>query len=499
MKRSIIVLLLLCSVLFAKVNKTEQRALEIKLSEDFWWGESFDTSKAAKQDAHHQLLKNRALADLNNSIRSFVISKMEHQESEGSGNSSYTSKSISISSAHYLKNVRYLEYTVKKRHYILAYLAEEDYFRSENDVVEKLQNLLNTAIVARQNRSSGYLDLLVRCFLVSQSISKVMLHDGLELSSWLNSTIRNELQNAVIKAEVLRRGVHNSYPILFTCENLGLSASLLVSVPQLGFVDMKMVDGKLQMFYEALPSGKTMDINVELKPDLSAIKEDPLLADAASRSRMGIIRRLELDFSKHITVNWTSKSNGFEVEFEPYFWGLSLAGTTWDFGDGNSIKAMDKPVKHRYSKEGTYDVSLRMNDDIVISRQIRVLDPVSEQKNRRPKEVYTLKFEPDGKTRLIAQNPSKLQQITDYKELYAYLEKGKSDGQLVWGKLERGADLNGAWIMIFEPDASSRLACLKPKGQTHLNVDTQENIPNIFESYKGKLGLYVRYLNEEKP
>jgi|GEM_PF-6137729 len=499
MKRLVFILLLF-SILYAKAPSAEDRAHQIKISEsDYWWGESFDTVKAAKQEPVRNALKDRALAELTNSIRSFVISNIELQDNESGRHSTSTiSKSVSISSAQYLQSVRYLEYTANKRYYVLAYLSKEDFRRTEDEAVAKLMSILNGALQKRREQSPGYFEQLLTAYLYAQGITRVLEYEGRELSAWLYSQLQQEMEGIVLEARVLPSGTRKSYPVEIKATNLSCANSLLYTIPELGFKELKMIEGKIDVFYEALPSRRKMEVMITITPDLSAVSADPVLAMTARAMRLSVNKKIALDFSSYIDVDFEYEVNGSAVKCIPRFKGISLAGTIWDFGDGNSQKGTDQAVQHEYLKAGLYTITMQVNDDIMVQKTVSVHgkfvpkdSPVLPEKKVSIEHTALPVVNIDASTKAL--------QITELQELeasLAYLEDAKKRGILVWGRLDRKADIEGAWVLIFDPQTKKRLACLQPVGQGHLEFGGDKKVPNIFDTYRGKIGFYVRLVEE---
>lgn len=493
--RKLLIIAFFSLVVMAHALKPQQRAIEIKMADkDYWWGESFDLARNIKSPEARQAIRDRALADLNNSIRTFVFARIEHEESEQDGRiSSLTTKSIQISSAQYLQNVRYLEYTSSKRFYVLAYLHREDYARSENESIERIHAILNTAILREKQGEEGYFTDYLKCYLYAQGITQSITHENMELSSWLRSKLMDMLNAFDISAKITGHPSSSSYPFTFETNTPQNANALLLSVPELGFHDLKMVQGRLNLFYDKEPSRQIPELQVILKPDIRDLETDPFISDGAKQLRLSVTKRIALDFSSFITVDWQHQSDGLHTVFTPIIRGISLAGVTWDLGDGSLLNAFDEPIGHHYAQAGEYEVIMLVNSELSIRKKIIVKDGAS------PAPIVIRENTPiitdNHDQSLVKGQDDKLRDIREMSQLLTYLKEQTRMGELVFGPVKHGTDLRTAWVVIFDRKGM-RVALLEPQGDSHVDVDSKEEVAEIAKRYHGKQGFYIRYIGE---
>ncbi len=495
MKRLCLILILL-PILAARAPKPVDQAIMIKMAEqEYWWGQSYDLARNARTPEARQLLKDRALADLNNSIRTFVWSQITHSETDsGAQSSSRTDSSIQISSAQYLQNVRYLEYTENKRYYVLAYLRREDFEQSERENIERIMSLLGSAITHEKQRKPGYLNEYLRTYLHAQGVTRSLQHEGSELTSWLNAKIVSELQNLPLKAQVSSPGTRSVYPVEISSQNQELASALLYDIPELGFRDLKMVEGKLNIFYEGEPSRSEIELQLVLRPDTESLREDISIREGAQKLRMNTVRKLSLNFGTHIKADWQFVADGTNVSFSPVIMGMSISSIEWDFGDGKKVMALDRPINHSYASSGQYEVRMMVNNDIRIAKTISITN-VAEASAL----VENTRINPDPELPELVHNDfaDHLGSFSNLQLLTRYLDQQKWEGNLVWGWLEKGQDTKGAWIVIVEPKNMGIIDLLMPESGSHQKVSDRTRVSDIFGSYKGKLGIYIHQITEE--
>ena len=533
-KISLILLSLLPLLLLAAPLKPEQEALRIKSSRDeYWWGEAYDLSKNVKKPADSQRLKDQALADLVNRIRVHVFAEMQLQESETDGRlASQSDISVRLSSAQHLSNVHYLEYKENKRSYVLAYLSREDYQRIQNEQVERIQNILRSAQAHEEKGELAQVEDYLRAYLMTQNLGQNVQHEGMDLSSLIHKKILSLMQRLPLSAKVETKDVWGNYPIVITCEDSRLSGGFEFELPALGFKNLRMVDGELKIFYEGDPSKRKQDIELIISPDLRAFMQDKALKDGATALRMNQSRKLCLDFSEQISVDWVHKSEGLRCTFTPVINGLSIAKLHWDFGDKTVRDVRDLNIVHDYAQSGNYNVTLQVNDDIQVSKIVSVkgkpaIEKPSEPIVQKPEKVAVQQTVPVApkeaitETRQVVVNevPKKpvkeapvpiqvksndsvnafgkqLQNIGRVQELTAFLDTEKSQGNLVWGWFKGKDDPEGYWLVILDPDTGNVLDRLAPEKEGHRALSDQSLVSSQGERFKGKLALYI-YLIEE--
>jgi len=200
-KIRLILLFLIPLLVLAKPLKPAEEALRIKSSRhEYWWGEAYDLSKNARKPADKQRLKEQALADLVNRIRVHIFTEMQHQERETDGQlSSQSETSIRLSSAQYLSNVHYLEYKENKRIYFLAYLSMQDYERTQEEV-ERIKSLVRSAQTHEKEGEFAQVESYLRAYLMAQTLGQNIQHEGMDLSSSIQSKILSLMQDLPLSA-----------------------------------------------------------------------------------------------------------------------------------------------------------------------------------------------------------------------------------------------------------------------------------------------------------
>ena len=68
-------------------------------------------------------------------------------------------------------------------------------------------------------------------------------------------------------------------------------------------------------------------------------------------------------------------------------------------------------------------------------------------------------------------------------------------GKLVFGPVKRGTDLRGAWVVVFDRNGV-RVALLEPQGDSHVDVESKEEVAKLINRYQGNQGFYIRYIGE---
>lgn len=373
-KIRLILLFLLPILLFAKPLKPAQEALRIKTSRnEYWWGDAYDLSKNVRKPADKQRLKDQALADLVNRIRVHIFTEMQHQESEAGGQySSQSETSIRLSSAQHLSNVHYLEYKENKRTYFLAYLSMQDYERTQEEEVERIKNIVRSAQAHEDKGELIQVESYLRAYLMAQTLGRNIQHEGMDFSSMIQNKLLSLMQDLPLSAKVGTKDVWGNYPIEIISEDSRLSDAFEFEIPELGFKNLKMVDGELKIFYEGDPSKSKQDIELIISPNVRVFLQDNILKDGAKALRMNQSRKLCLDFSDQITVDWDYENEGLRCTFKPVIRGLSIARLNWDFGDGTTKDVRDLIVTHDYDQSSSYDVTLQVNDDIKANKIVHL-------------------------------------------------------------------------------------------------------------------------------
>ncbi len=538
-KIRLILLFLIPLLVLAKPLKPAEEALRIKSSRhEYWWGEAYDLSKNARKPADKQRLKEQALADLVNRIRVHIFTEMQHQERETDGQlSSQSETSIRLSSAQYLSNVHYLEYKENKRTYFLAYLSMQDYERTQEEEVERIKSLVRSAQTHEKEGEFAQVESYLRAYLMAQTLGQNIQHEGMDLSSSIQSKILSLMQDLPLSAKVGAKDVWGNYPIEIISKNSRLSGAFEFEIPELGFKNLRMVDGELKIFYEGDPSKSKQDIELIISPDVRVFMQDNTLKDGAKALRMNYSRKLCLDFSEHINVDWSYESEGLRCTFSPVIKGLSIARLNWNFGDGTVKDVRDLIVTHDYAQSSSYQVTFEVNDAIQVSKtislktmpDIKIKPEPSIKEPEHPLVTKTIRetmqeaieeatpelleeptqefyAEPAQKAAPVAKASDeytvsefgvRLKTMDRVQELMAFLDTEKNQGNLVWGWFKSQDDPEGYWLVILDPDTGRVIDRLAPDGEGHRALSDQSRVGSLSEHFKGKLALYIYPIEED--
>ncbi len=492
-----LVLILLPLMFMAKAPKPAEEALRIKLSKNqYWWGEAYDLKSKVKKPQERQALKEKALADLVNRIRVHVFSEILHSEGEADGQlSSQSEINVRLSSAQYLSNVHYLEYREKKRYYVLAYLSRQDYQNIQREQIQCVQSFMQTAQKHELEGNLSYIRDYLSAYLLAQNLGQNLEFEGKELGSYIKNKIQSLMQSLPLSAKIGKADTMGNYPITIQSSNANLAGAIIYDLPELGFSGLKMIEGQTKLFYEGNPSKKELELQLNLRPDMSSFMDDDLLAEAAKSLRMNQSRRLVLDFSEHVNVDFEYDCDGLACSFYPQIEGLSIARMYWDFGDGSSSDTKELQVNHFYRRGGIFQVSLKINDDIEVVKYVKVegtgLSELKPSTPNLPSELVPVVQSSEEWADFETNFAEKLSGYRNVQELIGFLDEHKKMGYLVWGYLKMDEDTRDSWLVLLEPQSGEVLEILKPEGGVHVAYSDKHNVPSLSEEFKGKLAIYV--------
>ncbi|MFW6347539.1 MAG: hypothetical protein ACOC2C_02875 [Cyclonatronaceae bacterium] len=234
----------------------------------------------------------------------------------------------------------------------IVYISEEDYRRSMDTSRDRLLRLLQAADSARLQESPAvalrdYTELLVqRPFYPLPLYADEALENapGNDIAEFAARRIEQELERVNIEVRELQTytdPVEIVLELRLTHEQSGRplqEAEIRFDLSGYGFLPVN--DGYVRLSLDVLPERRLASYAMQLRPAYEASDEGQ--ASIAASVIPVVSRRLEIDFSRHISLDFSATRVGTGgYQFQPLIENIAVKEIRWDFGDGLSSRQLN--------------------------------------------------------------------------------------------------------------------------------------------------------------
>jgi len=481
---------------------------EIKLSGQYYIGESSGKWTSATRDSVETRLKLQAQQDLALNIQSFICASIEQQETTaGSSTSENLNKQMLISGSMIAGNVQYLVQTDKKKMTVVAYLTKTDMTNSEQDYIKRIQETVKLAETKeRESGSSAALPLYYTAWLQSSFVSSSIPYTTIDkdkkqdIRAYLTHKLEVFLQSIKTKTEVLPPINDPVYqiPVRFTLVG-SETANLMLSIPAWSYENINFRNNELTLYSDIKPSATQSQITGKLTISPELVKNDPILHSIATNRQFSIETVHAIDYSPIIKTDICYTQNDSLFCFNPVINNLSVASVRWSFGDGS--ESTEYSPKHIYHNAGKYQVCLLINERIKTTQSVEI-KPATMGKSAEP-EINTKEEAVEGHlpakaqsggsdTEIIPHIIHELMEESEFADIRKKLDSYKKTKKLLWGKMQDFLYPEKCWLIIINPDNGKLEGVLSPGKIKRVEFMSKTEVTDYQKAYNGKSVICVQ-------
>lgn len=512
-------LLLLLHLVCAAPIYAQVSEQQILLSGDYLFGQAYgETRQEAVNNARVALIE-KLVVTVTNEAELNVRDDAEAFESE------FVSRTQTLSRM----QLRGLDVRAEERRdgswEALAYISNEDYRRSMDTARQSLVRLLQSAEMARENGQPGdalrdYTSLLMqRPFYPLPLYADEVLETapGRDIAEFAARQLERQLGTVEME---LRELQSYSDPVELVLElQLRYPGGQPVQNVEIGF-DLSgygfipVTDGYVQLSLDVLPERLLASYPLRLRPVYESADESE--AALAASALPSVSRRLEIDFSPHVRLDFSATPVGTGgYQFQPLIENLAVKQVAWNFGGGLSSSRLNPrqaftPAQMREPRRIT--LTLNGRQELSVEKELRPdgsLHPVESYNESRPAAQEpdtqaTRRTSADASEIPVAAYPvpaahesvvNALVRSQNWEQTQRILARARQENRRIrFGSREAIGASNTlqSYVIILNPDSRAVEAVLTPeRGGMRQNLRNSENITNLRDDFAGRAPVWV--------
>ena len=466
----------------------------IKLSGEYYYGEGIrDSLSLAKKDAVDDLIYKISVT-----LKSSTEFYQRETDNELVSDFSKTTKAYSTFR---LKGLNFFTKHLNNGKYqVTSYVSRDDYKISLNEIFDEVQELIKLGENIESEKGLNeavhyYYEAYLKTFLSPDPISYITSEGGREYKN-IKTFLEAKVKIFLAKLNIVLLNIIDdpSVPDLFT---LDISAdyngkpidNIEMNIDTPGNPKRLVKKGKASLFLYSQPSRPLIDYDLNLN---MYYKSNSELNDFHQEFPIAEKRRISVDFSKIIKIDFKIITNPNELIFRPIAKNISVSKVFWDFGDGTNSN--DVEPNHTYPREGIYEVKLQINglEEFEVTKHIDSSGVLLDTKHAQKKEPVVSKktvLDPAEQTKnLIIGDLIRCEVIDDLKEK---LDGYKKNGKLFFGRKSDFIDEKNCYIIVFNPKNKKIAGFLTPQKEYRINLIDSKRIDDLTEHFKNMAALWL--------
>lgn len=505
------ILVLMLFPFFGNAQIDPKKEMEIKLSDNFYWGEGYSDDRQKAVEFARQDLSQKIIVRIS-SIQS--VSELE----VGDNLTSDFKSDIRTETRIELRDV--MVKTDKRRDgswMALAYLSRNDFQKNLSETEALILNKLKQAQEAEKMGSwelatnlYGEIYLNTLFFPAPIYMEKQIPGYSKEVRSFSRAKILEWLDNIQVKFigvknRTFKDGVemYINLEVLFNNEK---TKNLYMSLNRFGYGKHDVKDGEVSIYFDLAVENPIQIIEFILQPSLSAISDNSSTTAGQNNELPTFIKSIEIDFTTAITFDFSSNQVSQErYKLTPVLENITVFDLEWEI-DGVSVS--NKPILD-ISLKPSNQVSLRLNRN----PQFQVTKKVLPNGNLETVSTFqTISTNlPSIKNRPIVQEKedfvsqshnallNKIIAIDTATDLTQYLDTLKRNRLLKFGNRTDVSNTSKSYMAIVNPKANKMIAILSPIiDDQRYNLNTQEiiKVNQIQEKFSGNGPIWFEFTIE---
>ncbi len=492
MNNKAIFLLLLFYFTTVAFSQTER---EVKLSGKYHWGEAIgksDDIEALKRSAKEDLLfKISSVVTLSN--------QLDLDENQKHATDEFHQTTRTVTKLHLL-NLKYLgPIKVGSKIRIVAYISNEDYQRSLNNLKTEIKDMIKIAETTEKKEGLGaavteYYKAYLKCAFSPDPIEyQSVLHKTNlgDVRPFLRAKIKEYLSKISLRplAPSMDAAGKGTVHIPINAQ-AGAKPATGCAISVLGQEQQffRIINGRAIMSKEELPMQRKEVIPVSLCLYLGDNGDFPELCDLAESERICVENKITVDYTPVIKLDFTVQPQGEGTYlFTPVVKNIKLTSVRWEFGDGNASEEMNPT--YSYKQHGIYDVTLTLNqqNDLQVSRAVAFQTQLATETSAPERESGL-----DQVTEQERETLDRLLTRTSFNELMKELKLHKYKGALVYGKKKAFPHPEECYVFIVNPQNKAVVAVLTPGLNKRSDLISHQVIKDIGSRYKTMVAIWVK-------
>ncbi|MDX2128542.1 MAG: PKD domain-containing protein [Chloroherpetonaceae bacterium] len=466
----------------------------IRTDPSFLFAEISDESLEAARNAAKKLVIEQIVQNV------FSQSNLESKQVNGEYTESY-SMTVRSTSRLNLQGLRFIDGGKQNdgKYKAFAFIKLSDVEASFNDVAEQLRGVILTAEQVEKNLGlSKSIDQYLRAYLQSfYSPKPIKYKSELQNVEFPDARafldLKLKLYFSQIDIKVLANNIEESgtertsaftIPVELYYRNQPVE-KLFAKLESQDSPQITVIDGKGKFTLYGDPDAPKKEFRLKLIPYLDKKSLPPDMLENFESERFIDQRRLQIEFSKIVNIDFSAEINEFNVVFTPILKHVSLLpdGINWDFGDGNTSKTFKAST--RYAKPGVYKVTLTVNNikDFKVTKEIEVKANASEGVDIIA--VPKIQLPP-----ILAS----LSPVTSADSVFSVLTELKNKGKITFGRQTDFSNTDRCVVIVVNPKEKklSTIFTDLQTDKTRKDFFTGESLQDVKEKTKGMQAIWVQ-------
>jgi hypothetical protein len=473
------IMILFISNIMAQVSEGE-----IKLSQEYYWGEGTAESVEEARAMARKDMATRIITTIRADTR--LISS----EIDGKFTQSYV-QNIQSESNLQIRGLGYMDIPRRNNVRSIAYIKIVDYYKQVNEQTDKVRASVRNArsIEIEQGLDKAlpeYLSAWFNARFIPSNVFVALEQDSLDLNSLVRQKVRSWVDGINLKATIVDGGLINDTDVAI---NVQVQASYLgnpvdaaeIRWAESGYGFHKFLDGEASVFYDKLPSRTNERKRVLIAPSLSNLAD----TDPELKNTLAVEKSLDINFRTIVGVeieilnnletslNLSALVSNLSVSRIEWFIGSTSIGVTQNITIPKS-RLLSQPLSLVINRDTDLTVrrSWRNNQFVEISNttESSTAQPlISSGIRELSTETITSNFFELEKEPLAKE----LVQIVEYQVLMNWLRSQSRVGNINFGAVgqqDTVTNYPGSYIVLVNPVRQSIVGVLSKEKDSYREI-----------------------------
>jgi hypothetical protein len=465
----------------------------IKCSGTYYWGEAVGDSL----EQTRAVAKKEVVLSISQTVR--VSESVQASPHDGTAPEAFRASTRSFSQVR-IQGIGYLDSRRNGKYRILAYIPKEEFRRSLDRIAVEVKERMRIARThLREKDTSGAMFSYYCAYLTTVMSPFPVRYESREdnaafddIRPFLFEKVATFLSRMEISAGSPR--IDHTFDLIaipvqvrFGGKPVG-GISVCLDNPEGSARTME--NGSADLFLYAAPSVRTRGYTIWCAFAFDERNSPPELVDIHSNTGIHAKRRIEVDFSDIIGIDFSvEKGKNSCWVFTPRLKHLSVSSVEWNFGDGRI--STDFSPCHVFGNPGTYTVSLTINDSPDLTRSRRIHEGAEGAGTEKPFDTLEQRSGRAGIPPDVPPVIGALAAAENFNQFVGLLDKFKSKNTLVHGSKAAFFDPSQCYVFIFDRDTKTLLAVMGKGADTRTDLLSGKRAGDFEIMYKNQLLLWV--------